>query len=135
MDISEHSPTPWFVNGHSIESKDDGLWVQNEKTGRGVIANLPSCPKSRMSKANRDTWDEVVEANAHLIVEAVNKFVEDANKPKRNCDRPFKTLAEFQRYYIEHGCKNGFGMVVDGEITKVPWKSNFEKWMLEPWKE
>lgn len=53
-------------------------------------------------------------------------------RPKRNCDRPFKTLAEFQRYYIEHGRKNGLGTVVDGEITKVPWKSNFEEWLLAP---
>lgn len=53
-------------------------------------------------------------------------------RPKRNCDRPFKTFAEFQRYYIEHGCKKGLGMVVDGKITKVPWKSNFEEWLLAP---
>ena len=52
--------------------------------------------------------------------------------PPRNCDRPFKTLAEFQRYYSEHGCKKGLGVVVDGEITKVPWKSNFEEWLFAP---
>ena len=68
------SPRPWFVNGHSIEANDpDGLWLQNEKTGWGVVANLPSCPKSRMSKKNRETWDAVVEANAALIVDAVNE--------------------------------------------------------------
>ena len=68
------SPRPWFVNGHSIEANDpDGLWLQNEKTGRGVVANLPSCPKSRMSVKNRKTWDAIVEANAALIVDAVNE--------------------------------------------------------------
>ena len=71
---SEPSPRPWRVNGHSIEANDpDGLWLQNEKTGCGVVANLPSCPKSRMSKKNRDTWDAIVEANAALIVDAVNE--------------------------------------------------------------
>jgi hypothetical protein len=70
----EASPRPWFVNGHSIEANDpDGLWLQNEKTGRGVVANLPSCPKSRMSVKNRKTWDAIVEANAALIVDAVNE--------------------------------------------------------------
>ena len=73
-DTNEPSPRPWRVNGHSIEANDpDGLWLQNEKTGCGVVANLPSCPKSRMSKKNRDTWDAIVEANAALIVEAVNE--------------------------------------------------------------
>jgi hypothetical protein len=68
------SPRPWRVNGHSIEANDpDGLWLQNEKTGWGVVANLPSCPKSRMSKRNRETWDAIVEANAALIVDAVNE--------------------------------------------------------------
>lgn len=71
---AEASPRPWRVNGHSIEANDpDGLWLQNEKTGWGVVANLPSCPKSRMSKKNRETWDAVVEANAALIVAAVNR--------------------------------------------------------------
>ena len=70
----EPSPRPWRVNGHSIEANDpDGLWLQNEKTGWGVVANLPSCPKSRMSKKNRETWDAIVEANARLIVSAVNE--------------------------------------------------------------
>ena len=70
----EASPRPWRVNGHSIEANDpDGLWLQNEKTGWGVVANLPSCPKSRMSKKNRETWDAIVEANARLIVDAVNE--------------------------------------------------------------
>jgi hypothetical protein len=55
--------------------------------------------------------------------------------PHRNCDRPFGSLKEFQRYYIEHGCKNGLGTVTDGEITKVPWKSQFEQWMLDPQEE
>lgn len=71
---AEPSPRPWRVNGHTIEANDpDGLWLQNEKTGWGVVANLPSCPKSRMSKKNRATWDAVVEANAALIVAAVNE--------------------------------------------------------------
>lgn len=48
----------------------------------------------------------------------------------RNCDIPRRGLSEYQRYYIEHGCENGLGMVVDGEIKKAPWKSNFEKWLL-----
>ena len=70
----EASPRPWRANGHSIEANDpDGLWLQNEKTGWGVVANLPSCPKSRMSKKNRETWDAIVEANAALIVDAVNE--------------------------------------------------------------
>lgn len=68
------SPRPWRVNGHSIEANDpDGLWLKNEKTGWGVVANLPSCPKYRMSKKNRETWDAIVEANAALIVAAVNE--------------------------------------------------------------
>jgi hypothetical protein len=71
---AEPSPRPWRVNGHSIEANDpDGLWLKNEKTGWGVVANLPSCPKSRMSKKNRETWDAIVEANAALIIEAVNE--------------------------------------------------------------
>lgn len=71
---NEPSPRQWRVNGHSIEANDpDGLWLQNEKTGRGVVANLPSCPKSRMSVKNRKTWDAIVEANAALIVDAVNE--------------------------------------------------------------
>lgn len=71
---AEASPRPWRVNGHSIEANDpDGLWLQNEKTGWGVVANLPSCPKSRMSKKNREAWDAIVEANAELIVDAVNE--------------------------------------------------------------
>lgn len=71
----EPSPRPWRVNGHSIEANDpEGLWLQNEKTGWGVVANLPSCPKSRMSKKNRETWDAIVEANATLIVDAVNQY-------------------------------------------------------------
>lgn len=68
------SPRPWRVNGHTIEANDpEGLWLQNEKTGWGVVANLPSCPKSRMSKKNRETWDAIVDANAALIVDAVNE--------------------------------------------------------------
>ena len=69
------------------------------------------------------------EANAFAILDEARKGLET---PARNCDRPCKTLAEFQRYYIEHGRKKGLGTVTDGEITKVPWKSQFEKWMLEP---
>ncbi len=82
------SPRPWRVNGHSIEANDpDGLWLQNEKTGRGVVANLPSCPKSRMSKKNRDTWDAIVEANARLIVDAVNERDRLRDIVKRMADK------------------------------------------------
>lgn len=88
---NEASPRPWFVNGHSIEANDpDGLWLQNEKTGRGVVANLPSCPKSRMSKKNRETWDAIVEANAELIVAAVNErddLVENLKTANENRER------------------------------------------------
>ena len=74
IDTANASPRPWRVNGHTIEANDpEGLWLQNEKTGWGVVANLPSCPKSRMSKKNRETWDAIVEANAALIVDAVNE--------------------------------------------------------------
>lgn len=73
--IMSASPRPWRVNGHTIEANDpEGLWIQNGKTGWGVVANLPSCPKSRMSKKNRETWDAIVEANAALIVDAVNYY-------------------------------------------------------------
>lgn len=84
------SPRPWRVNGHSIEANDpEGLWLQNEKTGWGVVANLPSCPKSRMSKKNRSTWDAIVEANAALIVAAVNAFpmTADQKQIEEECDR------------------------------------------------
>lgn len=50
----------------------------------------------------------------------------------RNCDRPFKTLSEFQRCYIEFGSKNGLGYIVDGVVTKPTWKSSFEEWMISP---
>lgn len=74
MPSPDSSPRPWRVNGHSIEANDpDGLWLQNEKTGWGVVANLPSCPKARMSKRSREPWDAIVEANARLIVDAVNE--------------------------------------------------------------
>lgn len=88
---AEASPRPWRVNGHSIEANDpDGLWLQNEKTGRGVVANLPSCPKSRMSVKNRKTWDAIVEANARLIVDAVNErddLVENLKTANENRER------------------------------------------------
>lgn len=51
--------------------------------------------------------------------------------PPRNCDR-FADLNSAQRYYIEHGCPKGLGMLVDGEIRKAPWKSQFEKWLFAP---
>lgn len=89
------SPRPWFVNGHSIEANDpDGLWLQNEKTGRGVVANLPSCPKSRMSVKNRKTWDAIVEANAALIVAAVNERDRLRDIVRRLCD-------ELESHYYE----------------------------------
>lgn len=47
----------------------------------------------------------------------------------RNCDR-FDDLNSAQRYYIEHGCPKGLGKIVDGEIRKTPWKSQFEKWLF-----
>lgn len=53
------------------------------------------------------------------------------NRPKRNCDR-FDDLNSAQRHYIEHGCPKGLGMLVDGEIRKAPWKSQFEKWLFSP---
>jgi hypothetical protein len=84
---NEPSPRPWRVNGHSIEANDpEGLWLQNEKTGWGVVANLPSCPKSRMSKKNRKTWDAIVEANAALIVAAVNERDRLRDLVRRLCD-------------------------------------------------
>lgn len=62
----------------------------------------------------------------------IRKIVREAlSTPARNCDRPFKNLNEAQRFYINHGCHKGLGLVVDGPIDKVPWKSNFEKWLLE----
>ena len=97
----EASPRPWFVNGHSIEANDpDGLWLQNEKTGRGVVANLPSCPKSRMSTKNRKTWDAIVEANAALIVDAVNLHDvtrEDRHKLQEANEELFVLRAERDR--------------------------------------
>lgn len=62
----------------------------------------------------------------------LNETKKGLETPARNCDRPFKTLTEFQRYYIEHGRKKGLGTITDGEVKKAPWKSEFEKWMLEP---
>jgi len=103
-------------------------WKFENSASGDVISSVISDLAEVVEKA-------VNEADEESVFTAINKFVEDSNRPKRNCDRPFKTLGEFQRYYIEHGCKNGLGMVSDGEITKVPWKSSFEKWMLEPWKE
>jgi len=98
----EASPRPWFVNGHSIEANDpDGLWLQNEKTGRGVVANLPSCPKSRMSKKNRETWDAVVEANAALIVDAVNEYARRENWRKKYIDRRMNDAARLEGLYAD----------------------------------
>lgn len=51
-------------------------------------------------------------------------------EPPRNCDR-FDDLNSAQRYYIEHGCPKGLGMIVDGEIRKAPWKNQFEKWLFD----
>jgi len=76
------SPRPWTINGHSIEANDECLWQQNDRTGRGVVALLPSAPKSRFSKKDRKEWDDLTEANADLIITAVNSF-----KGKRNLDR------------------------------------------------
>lgn len=66
------SPRPWSVNGHTIEADDENLWLHNMKTGKGVVATLPSAPKSRFSKADREEWDKTPEANAKLIVDLVN---------------------------------------------------------------
>jgi len=96
------SPRPWFVNGHSIEANDtDGLWLQNEKTGRGVVANLPSCPKSRMSKRNRETWDAIVEENAALIVAAVNERDHLRDIVRRLADLSESLLANYEYRYRE----------------------------------
>ena len=96
------SPRPWFVNGHSIEANDpDGLWLQNEKTGRGVVANLPSCPKSRMSKKNRETWDAIVEANAALLVDAVNERDRLRDIVRRLADLSESLLANYEYRYRE----------------------------------
>lgn len=59
---------------------------------------------------------------------------ESISAPQRNCDR-FEDLKVAQRYYIEHGCPKGLGMLVDGEIRKFPWKSQFEKWLFANAKE
>lgn len=69
---STPSQRPWSVNGHSIEADDDRLWAYNDKTGNGVVANLLSAPKFRFTKKEREPWDAVTEANARLIVDAVN---------------------------------------------------------------
>jgi hypothetical protein len=105
---NEPSPRQWRVNGHSIEANDpDGLWLQNEKTGWGVVANLPSCPKSRMSVKNRKTWDAIVEANAALIVDAVN----ERDKLKAECDRLRSAYADLWRAVkrIEADSRLGLG--------------------------
>jgi hypothetical protein len=97
---NEPSPRPWRVNGHSIEANDpDGLWLKNEKTGWGVVANLPSCPKSRMSKKNRETWDAIVEANAALIIEAVNE-----RDRLRDIVRRLARVAQDTLYFAEAMC-------------------------------
>lgn len=71
---------------------------------------------------------------SHSVVAVkIRKLVrETLATPARNCDRHFKNLNEAQRFYIEWGCPKGLGAVVDGPINKVPWKSNFEKWLFEP---
>lgn len=102
----ETSPRPWRVNGHSIEANDpDGLWLQNEKTGWGVVANLPSCPKSRMSKKNRATWDAIVEANAALIVDAVNHIEETKRLSIKLYDPIRRAETERDRLRAELACK------------------------------
>ena len=102
MPSAEPSPRPWRVNGHSIEANDpDGLWLQNEKTGWGVVANLPSCPKSRMSKKNRETWDAIVEANAALIVDAVNERDRLRDIVRRLADLSESLLANYEYRYRE----------------------------------
>ena len=71
---------------------------------------------------------------SHSVVAVkIRKLVrETLATPARNCDRHFKNLNEAQRFYIDWGCPKGLGWVVDGPITKVPYKSNFEKWLFEP---
>ena len=64
------------------------------------------------------------------ITDAINKCFAALAKPSRNCDR-FDDLKSAQRHYIEHGCPKGLGMIVDGEIRKTPWKSQFEKWLFD----
>ena len=60
----------------------------------------------------------------------IDKAAEEYEEPPRNCDK-FDDLNTAQRYYIEHGCPKGLGMIVDGEIHKTPWKSQFEKWLFD----
>lgn len=68
-------------------------------------------------------------AFAKACGETVNKILDALSAPPRNCDR-FDDLNSAQRHYIEHGCPKGLGMIVDGEIRKFPWKSQFEKWLF-----
>lgn len=72
----------------------------------------------------------LLEDAADELCDLKEEFVKPAlSAPARNCDR-FSDLNTAQRYYIEHGCPKGLGMIVDGEIRKIPWKSQFEKWLF-----
>lgn len=120
MNLEDASPRPWVVNGHSIEANDpDGLWLKNEKTGRGVVANLPSCPKSRMSKKNREGWNAIVEANAELIVRAVNEFVDRSRKRKFDfCESLEDAKFKYSESHAEHDDEPGY------------WE-RFARWLFE----
>lgn len=73
--------------------------------------------------------------NCHMhsaeLLSVIKKAKAALAAPPRNCDR-FDDLKSAQRHYIEHGCQKGLGMLVDGEIRKFPWKSQFEKWLFAP---
>lgn len=124
----EPSPRPWSINGHSIEADDEELWQQNDKTGKGVVALLPSAPKTRFNKKERKAWDELTEANADLIVTAVNSF-----KGKRNLDR-------FNTGDSEHDCNCALGAYctetadpTTGEPVML--MGAFAKWLFSKQKE
>ena len=87
---------------------------------------LDFCHNNLGSKTWED-WDKVYNA----LRKAIEKAMCALAKPPRNCDL-FNDLNSAQRHYVEHGCPKGLGMVVDGEIRKAPWKSQFEKWLFAP---
>lgn len=64
-----------------------------------------------------------------FLCDIIRKCEAVACATMRNCDR-FDDLKSAQQHYIEHGCQKGLGMIVDGEIRKFPWKSQFEKWLF-----
>ena len=84
------------------------------------------CHNNLGSKTGED-WDKVYKVLRKIIEKAMRALA----APARNCDR-FDDLKSAQRHYIEHGCQKGLGMLVDGEIRKAPWKSQFEKWLFAP---